>query len=354
MENKYFAQCNNESEIKTTYASLFKQFGKDADTMASINDQYKAAIETLKQPQQVNPLLQFKVQAVRANNWTSFNPQKRGEQVINDYGEELASDIAELSKDENVSGSAIADYEERYKRFFSSWLNAKSNCFSVMITGPSGFNNKRHSKANRSEERHYQIFREWRERAKRAIVRKAQPVKTFESELERYKSELEGMQKTQELMKACNVIIKKAKGKDCTTELIAAGLKEKYAKSIQEPDHCGRIGFASYQLTNNLANIKRVEQRIKELEAKEAARVETGEKRFSFNGGEMVINYEADRIQIFFDNRPTTEELAAWKQKGLSSFNWSPSNKCWQRKITGNAHFAVRQMFIGHNLTEIK
>ena len=353
MESKYFSQCNIESDIKAAYSSLFKQFGKNPDTMATINIQYKEAIELLKQPKTINPLLQFKVQAVRANNWTSFYPEKRGEQVINDYGEELAQDIAELSKDENVSGQAISDYEARYKRFFSSWLSAKSNCFSVVITGPSGFNNRRHSKANRSEERHYQIFREWRERAKRAIVRKAQPVKTFESELERYKSELGAMKKMQDLMKVCNAIIKKAKGKDCTEALMAAGLKDKSAKSIQQPDHCGRIGFASYQLTNNLANIKRVEQRIKELELKEVARVEMGEIKYSFDGGTMVINYEADRIQIMFNNRPSAEELIKWKEKGLSSFNWSPSNSCWQRKITGNAHHAVRQMFIGMNLKAI-
>jgi hypothetical protein len=353
MESKHFTSYQTESELKAKYSSLFHEFGKDADKMAAINVEYKKAIEALKKPSQVNPLLEFKVQAVRANNWTSFYPEKRGQQVIDDYGEELASDIAELSNSEHVSGAAIADYEARYKRLFSSWLSAKSNCFSVMITGPSGFNNRKHAKANRSEERHYEIFREWRERAKKAIIRKAQPAKTNESELERYKAELATLQKNQEMMKSSNAIIRNAKGNDCTDKLIKLGMKEKTAKTIQQLNWLGSYGFPAYELTNNNTNIKRIQQRIKELELKEVARVEMGEIKYSFDGGTMVINYEADRIQIMFNSRPTTEELSQWKAKGLSSFNWSPSNSCWQRKITGNAYYATKQMFKDMNLKEI-
>ena len=31
--------------------------------------------------------------------------------------------------------------------------------------------------------------------------------------------------------------------------------------------------------------------------------------------------------------------------KGLTSFNWSPSNNAWQRKITTNAIWATEKMF---------
>lgn len=32
---------------------------------------------------------------------------------------------------------------------------------------------------------------------------------------------------------------------------------------------------------------------------------------------------------------------------GLNSFNWSPSSKSWQRKITANAMYSVKHMLTG-------
>lgn len=290
----------------------------------------------------------LKDKATRAHNWTSFSPERRGEQMIKDYSEELNEDIEELKKG-GANEESITDYKTRYERLFSSYLGAKSNCFSAMITGPAKFNTRRHEKANRSEQRHYEVFREWRIRAKKAIIRKAQPVKTFVSELDRYRAELAGMQKCHELMKNCNAIIKKAKGKDCTQLLVDAGLSEANAHKIQSPDFAGRIGFASFKLTNNNANMKRVEQRIKEMEQKESVRNENPITNYTFDGGEMIINYEIDRIQILFSSRPSQEELNTWKEKGLNTFNWSPSATAWQRKITPNALSCVKRM-----LTNIK
>ena len=98
------------------------------------------------------PILQhLEGKAIRAHNWTSFSPEVRGKQLIADYSEELTSDMEELRKDASVTDEAIQDYKNRYERFLTSYINAKSNCFSVMITGAGGFNNRKHEKANRSE-----------------------------------------------------------------------------------------------------------------------------------------------------------------------------------------------------------
>lgn len=285
----------------------------------------------------------FSSQAKQAHYWTSFSPEKRGDQLINDYNGQLTEDIEEL-KAAGIDSETIESYVSRYKNLFSSWLSAKGRCISSMITGPARFPTRKAEKANRSEENHYTLWQEWRKRAKKAIVRKIQPVKTFVSELDRYKADLAGMQRNHELMKACNIIIKRAKGKDCVPELMAAGLSEENARKIITPNFCGRIGYAAFSLTNNNANMKRVEGMIKTLEQKETAREINPVTKYTFEGGEMVIDYDVDRIQIYFTNRPTSEELAAWKAKGLNSFNWSPSIKAWQRKITGNALHAVKYM----------
>lgn len=283
-------------------------------------------------------LKHLETKAVRAHNWTSFSPEKRGEDMIKGYSAELEGDIAELIEG-GASSEAIKDYELRYERLFSSYLGAKSNCFSAIITGPARFNTRKHEKANRSEQKHYEVFREWRIRAKKAILRKAKPETTYLSELERYRAELEGMKRNHELMKDGNKKIKEALkgGFNIDNYLISTfGIKPHML------DWTMRWGFG---LQNNNANMKRVEQRIKELEAKEANRTTEPEKEILFEGGKILLNYEADRIQIFFDTRPTQSELIEWKQKGLNSFNWSPSNVCWQRKITQNAIWSLKRMF---------
>ncbi len=276
----------------------------------------------------------YKGAARQAHYWTSFSPEKRGEQLINDYNNQLTEDITEL-QEKGIDSETIEGYKNRYISLFRSWLSAKSRCFSAMITGPAKFPTRRHEKANRSEDNHYKLWQEWRLRAKKAIVRKAQPVKTYVSEIDRYKADLESMKKNHELMKQGNIMIKKAKkeGKDISEEL-----KELLGINDFNANWAMRWGFG---LQNNNANMKRVEQRIKELEVKENARQNNPEKSYKFNGGEVVINYEADRIQIIHDEKPSEEVRKELKSNG---FNWSHSNKAWQRKITINAMYVTKRI----------
>jgi hypothetical protein len=285
-------------------------------------------------------LQHFQDRAISAHNWTSFSPEKRGEQMIKDYSGELASDIDEL-KGHGVSDESLTDYKARYERYFSSYLGAKGNTFSVMITGGGNFPVRRHEKANRSCERHYEIFREWRVRTKKAIIRKAQPVKTFASELDRYRADLAGMQRNHELMKEGNKRIKQA-NKDKVD--ITQYLTDTFNIAPHMIEWTMKFGF---RLTSNNANMKRVEGMIKTLEQKEAMKQKSPITNYTFEGGKMIINYDIDRIQIMFDSKPNSEELAAWKAKGLNTFNWSPSAMAWQRKITGNALYSVKRMLTG-------
>ncbi len=275
----------------------------------------------------------------------SFSPEKRAQSIVNDYSEELTQDIEFLTS-QGVEPEAISDYKRRYENLLCSWLHKQSNCFSVMITGAGNFPVRRHQKANRSEQRHYEIFREWRAKAKKAIVRKSKPVVTYLSEIDRYKAELEGMKRNHDLMKEGNKIIAKAKkdGTDITEYLTTTfGIKPHMI------DWTMKFGFG---LQNNNANMKRVEQRIKEMEQKEAQRESGASAKYSFEQGEFMVNYEEDRIQIFFTDRPSKDELTDWKNKGLNTYNWSPSNKCWQRKITANALSHIKHM-IGGKITKL-
>lgn len=279
-------------------------------------------------------LQDFKEKAIRAHNWTSFSPEKRGETMVNQYSAQLAEDLAEL-KAQGIDSETLTAYEQRYKSLFGAWLNAKSNCISAMITGPARFPIQKAEKANRSEQKHYDIFQQWREKAKKAIVKKTQPEKTYNSEIERYKQELDGMRKNHELMKAGNIAIKKAH-KDKTD--ISQYLIDTFGIKPHMIDWTMKFGFG---LQNNNANMKRIEARIKELEAKEQNRQNEPEKEFSFNGGKVIINYEADRIQIKHDSRPNQEVTTLMKRNG---FKWAPSNQAWQRQLTANAIYVTKHL----------
>lgn len=279
-------------------------------------------------------LTSYAQKAQDAHRWTSFSPEKRGEQLIKDYNQQLSEDITELQK-EGISEEVINHYIERYKSLFSKWLNAKSGCASTMITGGSNFPVERQRKAHRSEENHYSLWQEWRIRAKKAIVRKPKPEKTFVSEIDRYKAELASCQKNHELMKEGNKRIKAAKkdGKDISGELM-----ELLNINQFNAEWAMKFGFG---LQNNNANIKRLEERIKTLEAKETRSNLIGTNETDFEGGVVTYNHEADRIQIKHNEKPASDVIWNLKRNG---FKWSPSFGAWQRNLNSNGIWAAERL----------
>jgi hypothetical protein len=278
----------------------------------------------------------FKERAINAHNWTSFDPKKRGEQIIQAYSEQLKEDIGTL-QNSDIKEDIIQGYAERYKRLFSSWIHAKSGCASSVITGGSGFNVRRAEKANRSEQRHFELWQEWRSRAIKAILRKEQPKKTNESELTRYREQLNRMQANHVKMKEGNARIKKAIK---TGEDITEYLKTEFNIEPHMIEWTLRWGFG---LANNNANIKRVEARIKELERKEEAKEKTGGSYtlLEKEGVKVIVNFEADRIQVIHDSKPS-EEIRTLLKK--NAFKYAPSNSCWQRQITQNSISITKQL----------
>jgi len=274
----------------------------------------------------------LKETARRAFYWTSFSPDKRGDTARVEFYNLMMQDIEEISEADEETKEA---YKKRFEQFFVSWLNANSKCASSMITGPANFNVRKHEKANNSERNHYNAFMLWREKAKKAICKRSQPIKTFSSELVRYKEELAAMQKNHELMKESNKMIAKAKkeGKDISNELMTFVGISKF-----DADWAMKWGFG---LQNNNANMKRVEQRIKELEQKEQNATNVGSQETRYNGFDLIMNHEADRIQIKHDSRPSAEVITKLKKNG---FKWSPSQGVWQRQITQNAIWTTNHL----------
>lgn len=284
--------------------------------------------------QNLSNLDSFQRAAYLAHYWTSFSPDKRADQLIKDYSEQLEEDITEL-KAANISDETINQYVERYKRLFSGWLSAKSRCASPMITGPAKFNNRRAEKANRSEENHYKLWQEWRIRAKRAITRKTKEEKTFLSEIDRYKNELAKLKGSHEKAKEGNKLIAKARKENRD---ISAILIQDYDIAPHMVDWCMKFGF---HLANITANIRRVEDRIKLMEQKNERANTIGQKEMNFEGVTVIFNHEADRIQIKHDCKPPQETIYKLKSNG---FKWSPSFGAWQRQLNSNGIWAAERV----------
>lgn len=139
--------------------------------------------------------------------------------------------------------------------------------------------------------------------------------------------------------KTINKIVKGKKGtrEEKQAALVAAfpGTAPDKLAQLFEPDFCGRVGVADYQLTNNNANIRRIKQRIAELERR--AEAKTSERSFSC-GVRVVDNVEDNRLQMFFPGKP--EEAIRDLLKG-HGFRWSPYAGCWQRMRGNGAVWAA-------------
>ena len=89
--------------------------------------------------------------------------------------------------------------------------------------------------------------------------------------IDKLRAKLAKMEHNHEMMKKCNAIIRK-KPKDQPTEakmveLVGLGLMLETAQRLFERDYAGRIGIAAYVGQNRSANMRRVRDRIAELEA---------------------------------------------------------------------------------------
>lgn len=273
--------------------------------------------------------------AYRAHYNTSFSPDKRAEGACSGFD----ADITKLQS-LGIPEDKIAKYEALWVK----WMNAKSRCLSSMITGPANFPLARNQKNNGYErsagdeclEYFNKIVAYAEKEAFYAANPNARPVMSGDSDaLDRLREKLTACNKAQETMKAVNAAIRK---NDRAAIVSLLGSEEK-ADEILKPDFCGRIGFASYSLTNNRAEIKRLEDRISEIEKRKAVTP----KEITVNGVRVVENPNAMRLQVFFEGKPAPDIIALMKS---NAFKWAPSIGAWQRQLTNNAIYSFNHFVL--------
>ena len=62
---------------------------------------------------------------------------------------------------------------------------------------------------------------------------------------------------------------------------------------------------------------------------------------WAFDGGQVVVNTEENRVQLIYDEKPDADTRAKLKANG---FRWAPSQKAWQRQLNSAGMYAAREV----------
>lgn len=155
-------------------------------------------------------------------------------------------------------------------------------------------------------------------------------------------SELEAQTQLRENAKAANAYWRKHKtliGCPALSPETAEKLDRELKTVGSFTQLCGKP-FADYELSSLRNKIKRLKERIAQLDKLQAEQEQPAAVT-KFNGGKIVRNAEQNRLQILFDEVPAPDMRQALKQNG---FRWSPRNQAWQRQLTENAERAAKKL----------
>ena len=152
--------------------------------------------------------------------------------------------------------------------------------------------------------------------------------------VEKLEAKLAGLEAMQEEMKTVNAYYRKHKTLEVCPGLSAEEIG-KLQSSMASDWRKNPVPYPSYLLTNNNANIRRTRQRIEDLKS------QSEYAGWAFPGGRAEINEEENRLQLFFEEKPSEEQRRELKSNG---FKWAPSQGAWQRQLTKNAIYAAGRM----------
>lgn len=258
-----------------------------------------------------------------------------------DKAYDIADKVAEKKPEEAERAYRLA---ERYSKKMAEYYNKESSigmmCPSVLISGAGNFPVKKKERQVAAWERNHEFYQ-----YVQGILAKIENIlygreiikSDDERAIEKLEEKLEDIKKLQEDMKAANKALRLKDKEAGNDQLREMGYSEEAIEELRKPDYLGRVGYPNFQLSNNNANIHRVEERLKRLKAVK----ERGSSEQEYKTFKAVENTEAMRYQIIFDGKPEADIRTLLKSNG---FKWAPSQGAWQRQITGNGKYAFNRV----------
>jgi len=292
--------------------------------------------------------------ATRAHSGTSQRPDVRGKQEQEQYvafiGEVWDGMRRQAGDDPTLQAEGVKAFDEFKDKFLSkkrALLSQRSGLMSTLVTGRSNFPFERQNKKNNKFDKDQNDFSKWAKlqstrilNAATPLARKRGPIKSGDpTAVDQLQQKIDRAKAFQEVMKSANKIVRSKASDEKKLEQLTAiqGISEANAAKLLKPDFANRKGFPAFETQNNLANIKRMEQRIVGIGRMSASPTMGGE----FEGGRIEEDKEDDRLRIFFDDKPDLETRNKLKRNG---FRWSPNAGAWQRQLTQAARNSAEQV----------
>ena len=280
--------------------------------------------------------------ALSAYRCNSFDPEKRAEEDVASYERQLHEDLEKIPEEKK------AQYVESYRNRLSALFASKSRCANAMVTGPAKFNFRQNEKRENAYWNKYEEFNAWRERflaAMKRLEEKARPEEEKQEEAVqlllkdlKQKAEtihdldtgkLKGYHRALFVSSIYNKVATYASHGEVEIVQQAVDFIAKFNSKVKKPVITAR---------NRFFGLPEVARNMRE---KLLAKKEEENKEVLFEGGKLVWNNEADRLQILFDNIPDDDTRKNLKSNG---FRWSPKHKAWQRQLTSNAVRAAKRV----------
>lgn len=233
-----------------------------------------------------------------------------------------------------------------YARKLANWYNEsfriESMCPSVLISGAGNFPVKKKERQNARRASHMDEWHHIQGIVSRIRSCGSGAIKSNdEKAIEKLEVKIERLTELQETMKAVNAYYRKNKTLEGCPDLTMEQIAEA-EESMKKDWHIDDKPFPSFELTNNGANIRRLQERLDKLkEVKEAGTQEHEEGETGVEGLKVVENAEAMRIQLIFDGKPDEETRTMLKHWG---FKWSPRFTAWQRVLNENGKYAAKKV----------
>ena len=309
----------------------------------------------------------------RSYSWISFDPDTRAERDRKQWGEMFYSLYNSLSEEAKKQG-VLEKYNSAFNNGYNSLLKlereiiaTRSKTFSTAITGGAGITEKQIStneKRMRLQSEKSELWSQKYDKLHKILekIAKNKPEDLYEegdiikstdnNAMTKLQQKLKMLQDRKTMLKNGVVAAKEyQKNKDLSV-FKKYNIDEETTKTIVnhidkggKPTEKDMYNWFTMPYLNR--DIKEVEKRIAILEKNQAK----GTDEILIEGGKIVHNGEAQRLQIFFDGIPSKEVREALKSH---AFKWAPTAKAWQRTLTENAKYAVNQYLIKTGILKLR
>ena len=360
-EGKDFVYLKFDGKNKEEYYSMLESHSSPTDKSAPSDLSSKTyTAETFAKDLDFNTLK-------RSYSWISFDPDTRAERDIKQWGEMFYSLYNSLSEEAKKQG-VLEKYNSAFNNGYNSLLKlereiiaTRSKTFSTAITGGAGITEKQIStnekrmrlQAEKSElwsqkyDKLHKILEKIAKNKPEDLYEEGDIIKSTDTHaIKKLQEKIKAIEAEKDFIKRSEKAVKEYQRTNDFTVFSKYDIPND--KANEYIDQIKRFGYALLSgLNNKNAEIRRIKERIAILEKNQAK----GTDEILIEGGKIVYNGEAQRLQIFFDGIPSKEVREALKSH---AFKWAPTAKAWQRTLTENAKYAVNQYLIKTGILKLR